>query len=138
MTLRVDVHAYGTLRPQAQGGDGQNAAAAAQIQAVPAGLHLLLHGLHDHLGGGVSAGAEGQTRVEDDLLPTRFLLRQPVGEDYQIFAHLLGRIAVLPAFLPVGLRQGLCFHGKSQFGNRVPKPGKAGLVAFLQVQLDSA
>ena len=61
--LGVDVHGHGPAGPQAQGGDGQDAAAAAQVQDGLAGDGVGLHPLQTQLGGGVGAGAEGEAGV---------------------------------------------------------------------------
>ena len=97
---------------------------------------MLLHGLHDHLGRGVGPGAEGQARIQDHLFPVRFIaVRQPVGEDHQRFPYLLRGIVVLPALLPVGLRQGSDGDGQMLFLGEGFQHRQPVLLAVLQVEL---
>ena len=62
---------------------------------------------------------EGQAGIKNDFFSVSVLVRQPVGQDNEMFPHLLRRVAVLPAFLPVGVRQGGYLHGQPQIGNGI-------------------
>ena len=61
--LLIDVAGEGALRAQAQGGDGQDAAAAAQVQHPLAAVDVGIQRLQAQAGGGVAAGAERQSGI---------------------------------------------------------------------------
>ena len=62
----VDIHAQGVPGAQLEGGDGQDARAAAHVDHVDAGAGVILHHLQAQLGGGVGAGAKGHAGVDLD------------------------------------------------------------------------
>ena len=60
----VDVDALGSRRAEQQGRDGQDAAAAAEVQDGLAALYGLFEGLQTEAGSLVRAGAEGEAGLE--------------------------------------------------------------------------
>ena len=104
----VNVHPHGVLRPQAQGGNGQNARAAAQVQQLLTAVDVLLHQLQAQLGGGVGAGAEGEAGVQVQGHPAvgDGLALHPLGDDVHPLTHRDGLIILLPGGGPVLLPQG--------------------------------
>ena len=106
--LGVDVHGHGVAGPQAQGGNGEDAAAAAQVQHGPAGEGVGLHPLQTQLGGGVGAGAEGEAGVEVQGAAALWngLIPHPLGHYIEAPADLQRFIVLLPAVRPIVVRQG--------------------------------
>lgn len=95
--------------PQAQGGDGQNAAAAAQVQHPVPGLHVGLHPLQAQLGGGVGPGAEGEAGVHQQPggpVGDGGGVPLPFGHDVEPFPDGQGAVVLLPAVGPVVLPEG--------------------------------
>ena len=98
------------LRSQPQGGDGQNAAAAAQVQHPLTAVNPLIQRRQAQPGGGVGACAEGKAGVQDqrhpsggqELLHLRVLLK-PLGDHHQMLPDLHGLVILLPVVLPVGV-----------------------------------
>ena len=84
----------------------------------------------------MGAGTKGQAGVENDLQPVGGFLRQPVGQHHDALADLLGRVIVLPAFLPVGFGEGGGGHGQSQLLYRRVQTLPTVIVGVLQIQLD--
>ena len=84
----------------------------------------------------MGAGTEGQAGVENDLQPVGGLLRQPVGQHHNALADLLGRVIVLPAFLPVGFGEGGDGHGQTELVHRRVQTLPTVIVGVLQIQLD--
>lgn len=85
--LGVNVHARGVGRAEQDGSDGQNAAAAAEIEHALAALNSPFQLAHTHLRGRVRAGAEDHAGVEQDLDAVFRVFRvQPLRNDQQPFA----------------------------------------------------
>ena len=104
----VDVHRGGGAGTQAQSSDGEDAAAAAQVQHGPAGEGVLLHPLQAELGGRVGAGAEGEAGVEVQGAAALWngLIPHPLGHYIEAPADLQRFIVLLPAVRPIVVRQG--------------------------------
>ena len=124
--LGVDVHRLGALRPQAQGRNGQNPAAAAQVQHPEARLGVGLHPLQAELGGGVCPGAEGQAGVQIERGPPwgDRLRPHPLRDHVEPGADLHGLVVLLPAVGPVVFRQG---HGGVLPAKALGVPGQKRL-----------
>ena len=108
----VNIHRHGGICPQFQGGNGQNAAAAAQIQHLFAAPDRLLQRRQAQLGGGVTAGAEGQARVQDQGDPAAAVGLFPLGDDQQPLSDLHGLVVLLPVVFPVRVLE--VFQGQQQ------------------------
>ena len=106
--LGINVHRRGPLCPQHQGRDGQDAAAAAQVQHPVSLPGMGLHPLQTQLGGGVGPRPEGEPRVQiegDPSLGDR-LLPLPLGDHIEAFSDGQRFIVLLPAVRPVVVHQG--------------------------------
>ena len=62
----LDIETEDIPRAELERGDGEDAAARADIEQAVAVLHQVLHGDQAELRGGVEAGAEGHAGVERD------------------------------------------------------------------------
>ena len=112
--LLVDVAGEGVLRPQPQGGDGEDAAAAAQIQYPLTAVDGFLQRRQAQPGGGVAAGAEGESRIQDQGDAALRIGLLPLRHHNETFPDLHGLIKLLPVVLPVGVLQ--IVHGQQQRG----------------------
>ena len=101
--LGVDVHRQGVAGSQYQGGDGQDAAAAAQIQHGVPGFGVGLNPLQTQLGGGVRAGTEGETGIEVEGHPAvgHGIVLFPLGHHIQPLPDGERLVVLLPAVGPV-------------------------------------
>ena len=89
-------------RAEQDGSDGQNAAAAAEIEHALAALNSPFQLAHTHLRGRVRAGAEDHAGVEQDLDAVFRVFRvQPLRNDQQPFADGQRLIVPLPVVFPV-------------------------------------
>ena len=89
-------------RAEQDGSDGQNAAAAAEIEHALAALNGPFQLAHTHLRGRVRAGAEDHAGVEQDLDAVFRVFRvQPLRNDQQPFADGQRLIVPLPVVFPV-------------------------------------
>ena len=106
--LGVDIHGHGVAGPQTQGGNGEDAAAAAQVQHGPAGEGVGLHPLQTQLGGGVGAGAEGEAgvQIQGAAALGHGLVPLPLGHHIQSVPDCQGLVIFLPAIGPVVVAQG--------------------------------
>ena len=85
----------------------------------------------------MGTGAEGQTGIQYDRFAVTFIaVSQPVRQNHQSFAHFLGWVVVLPAFLPVYIRQRSNLHGKVQLFHLLFQTLHAGGVGIFQIKLD--
>ena len=101
--LGIDVHRQSMACAQHQGGNGQNAAAAAQVQNSVSGLGVGLHTLQTQLSRGVGTGAEGEPGIEIERHPAvgdRILLL-PLGDNIQPLTDGERLVVLLPAVGPV-------------------------------------
>ena len=108
--LVVNVHRQGGLRPQAQGRDGQNSAAAAQVQHPLSAPDQALQGREAQAGGGVGPGAEGEARVQVQRHPVSGVRLLPLGNHQQALPDFHGLVILLPVVLPVGVLHVLQGH----------------------------
>ena len=122
--------------PQLQRRDGEDAAAAAQVQHPLAAMNGLLQRRQAQPGGGVAAGAEGQAGIQHQRYPARpeprpdlGILPQPLRHHQQPVPDLHGLVVLLPVVLPVGVLQ--IVQGHQQRAAVVP-----GLLQLLQGDAD--
>ena len=102
------------LRPQPQGGDGEDAAAAAQIQYPLTAVDGFLQRRQTQPGGGVAAGAEGEPRIQDQGDAALRIGLLPLRHHNEALPDLHGLIKLLPVVFPVGVLQ--IVHGQQQRG----------------------
>ena len=89
-------------RAEQDGGDGQNPAAAAEIEHLFAALNGAFELAHAHLRGRMRAGAEDHAGVEQNLDAVLRVLRvQPLRHDQQLFADGQRLVILLPVVFPV-------------------------------------
>ena len=111
--LLVNVAGHGPVRSQQQGGNGQNAAAAAQVQHRFPAPDVLFQGRQAQAGGGMAAGAEGEARVQPQGHPAlRHTGALPLRDDDEPVTDLHRLIKLLPVVLPIGVLHVL--HGQQQ------------------------
>ena len=80
--LFVNIHADGGTCAEFEGGNGQNAGAAAVVQHAFAAFELRVEPFEAKTGSRMAAGAEGKARVElqvDGVAVGRFVPRRPFG-----------------------------------------------------------
>ena len=102
LRLGVDVHAHGGSCAELQRGDGQNAAAAAEIEHPLAARDAVLQRAHTHLRGRVRARAEDHAGVKANFCPALRVFRvQPLRHNEQTLADGQRLVILLPAIFPV-------------------------------------
>ena len=111
-------------------------------------MDVLLERLQTKARGGVAAGAEGQSGVQDELDAPVLLRLLPLGHDEQPLADLHGLVELLPVILPVRVFD--IFHAEDQrrvlgmllFEGRQTdtelREGVVALGAVLQIKRDAA
>ena len=108
--LRIDVHRLYPASPQQNGGDGQDSGAAAVIDEVPVVEGLLGKPAQAQGRGRVTAGAEGQPRVQPQVDCPGIGRVDPARNDPQSILPSQ-RLALLAIRLfPVALLQAVAFQ----------------------------
>ena len=97
LTLFVDIAGESAACAETKGCDGEDAAAAAEIQHGLAAMDVTLQSLEAKAGGGVAACAEGETGIEDEGHATLGVGSLPFGDDQQTLADLHGLIELARA-----------------------------------------
>ena len=102
-TLVVNVAGKGIRGAEQQRRDRKYPAAAAEIEHLFSAVNMLLQCRQAQPRRRVAAGAEGKTRIQDELHAPARLRLLPLGHDQQPLADLHGLVELLPVVFPVGV-----------------------------------
>ena len=114
----IDVAADGLAAAEYKRADGENAAAAAEIQHALAAPGKRFDRLETHARRGVAAGAEDEARIEPQRHAPVGGLLLPRGDDDELFPDGQGLIILLPVVFPVLVGDDARFDAVARRANR--------------------